>query len=76
MKTYNIAAIGGDGIGPEVVEAGIRVLDTCAGRDGGFGMRFKEFDWVRTHASLAGTRLRPMQLRCKQTRRQTLALIK
>ncbi|HEX6635228.1 MAG TPA: hypothetical protein VF038_14740 [Usitatibacter sp.] len=27
MKNYDIAAIGGDGIGPEVIEAGIEVLD-------------------------------------------------
>ena len=26
METYRIAAIGGDGIGPEVVEEGLRVL--------------------------------------------------
>ena len=35
MRTYKIAAIGGDGIGPEVVEAGVQVLRVCVERDGG-----------------------------------------
>jgi tartrate dehydrogenase/decarboxylase/D-malate dehydrogenase len=30
MRTQKIAAIGGDGIGPEVVEAGLDVLAVCA----------------------------------------------
>ena len=45
MKTYQIAAIGGDGIGPEVVQAGAQVLNACAERDGGFKMQFTDFDW-------------------------------
>jgi isocitrate/isopropylmalate dehydrogenase len=40
--------MGGDGIGPEVVEAGVRVLKVCAERDGGFTLDFQDFDWVRT----------------------------
>ena len=36
MKTYKIAAIPADGIGPEVIDAGIRVLQALARRDGGF----------------------------------------
>jgi len=34
MAGYRIAAIGGDGVGPEVVAAGRRVLDAVAARDG------------------------------------------
>ena len=30
MGEYRIAAIGGDGIGPEVVEAGVEVLNAVA----------------------------------------------
>ena len=45
MKTYDIAAIGGDGIGPEVIEAGIEVLQALAKADGGLGFRFERFDW-------------------------------
>src|SRR5579871_2421162 len=45
MKTYNIAAIPGDGIGREVIAAGIEVLQALAARDGGFAFRFDHFDW-------------------------------
>jgi tartrate dehydrogenase/decarboxylase/D-malate dehydrogenase len=45
MQSYRIAAIGGDGIGPEVVAAGLRVLQVCAERDGGFALDVQEFDW-------------------------------
>ena len=45
MKTYKIATMGGDGIGPEVVKAGVQVLQVCAERDGGFKLEFKDFDW-------------------------------
>ena len=45
MKTYNIAAIPGDGIGTEVIAAGIQVLEALARRDGGFALRFEHFDW-------------------------------
>jgi len=34
MTGYRIASIGGDGVGPEVVAAGRRVLDAVASRDG------------------------------------------
>jgi len=43
LKTYDIAAIGGDGIGPEVIAAGIEALDALARRDGGFAFRFEHF---------------------------------
>ena len=45
MRTYKIAAMGGDGIGPEVVEAGVQVLGVCAERDGRFTLDFQDFDW-------------------------------
>jgi tartrate dehydrogenase/decarboxylase/D-malate dehydrogenase len=45
MRTYKIAAMGGDGIGPEVVEAGVQVLKVCAERDGRFTLDFQDFDW-------------------------------
>ncbi len=45
MKTYTIAAIPGDGIGQEVIAAGIEVLQALAARDGGFTFRFDHFDW-------------------------------
>jgi tartrate dehydrogenase/decarboxylase/D-malate dehydrogenase len=45
MREYRIAAIPGDGIGPEVIAAGIEVLALCAERDGAFRLRFEHFDW-------------------------------
>lgn len=45
MKRYKLAAIPGDGIGKEVIAAGISVLDACARRDGGFALDVQHFDW-------------------------------
>ena len=45
MKTYRIAAIGGDGIGPEMVEAGLEVLDALAARDGSFTLEVERLPW-------------------------------
>src|SRR3954454_15905087 len=49
VKSYKIAAIPGDGIGSEVIAAGIRALDACAARDGGFSFSFDHFDWGSDH---------------------------
>jgi tartrate dehydrogenase/decarboxylase/D-malate dehydrogenase len=49
MREYRIAAIPGDGIGGEVIAAGVRVLALCAERDGGFRLRFDHFDWGSDH---------------------------
>ena len=45
MRTHRIAAIGGDGIGPEVIAAGLDALAACAKRDGGFALDVTHFDW-------------------------------
>ena len=45
MKTYSIAAIPGDGIGTEVISAGVEVLQALAERDGSFGFKVDHFDW-------------------------------
>ena len=45
MKTYRIAAISGDGIGTEVVSAGIEVLHALAKRTGTFQFKVDGFDW-------------------------------
>ncbi len=45
MKTYKIAVIAGDGIGPEVLAEGIKVLDRAAEIDGGFKFEFTHFPW-------------------------------
>jgi 3-isopropylmalate dehydrogenase len=61
MTGYRIASIGGDGVGPEVVAAGRRVLDAVAARDG------FTIDWLDVTAGGAaidayGTALRPEDL--------------
>ena len=68
MQTYKIAAIGADGIGPEVIEAGLQVLDALATRDGGFALDITRFDWgsdyYKTHGVMMPEngldQLRPM----------------
>jgi len=45
MKQYKIASIPGDGIGVEVIDAGLRVLHALAERDGGFALEVTSFDW-------------------------------
>jgi tartrate dehydrogenase/decarboxylase/D-malate dehydrogenase len=42
VKSYRIASIPGDGIGNEVIPAGIEVLNKLAS---GFELQFKTFDW-------------------------------
>jgi tartrate dehydrogenase/decarboxylase/D-malate dehydrogenase len=44
LKTYRIAAIPGDGIGNEVIPAGIEVLEALAAKQG-FALAFEHFDW-------------------------------
>lgn len=45
MDTYKIAVIAGDGIGPEVLEEGVKVLKQAAECDGGFSFEFTYFPW-------------------------------
>ena len=45
MRTYRIAAIPGDGIGREVIDAGIEVLAAVTERDRGFKLAVTHFDW-------------------------------
>ena len=40
-----VAVIGGDGIGPEVVGAGVRVLETAAAEDSSLELSFTGFPW-------------------------------
>lgn len=54
MKTHRIAVIPGDGIGVEVIAAGIRVLDALAAREGTFGLAFDHFDWGSDHYRRTG----------------------
>lgn len=44
-RQHRIAAIPGDGIGPEVIAAGLEVLEAVAARDGGFTLKVDHYDW-------------------------------
>jgi tartrate dehydrogenase/decarboxylase/D-malate dehydrogenase len=59
MKIYRIAAIPGDGIGKEVIAAGIEVLAVLAARDGGFAFRFDQFDWGSDYYKRHGIMMPP-----------------
>ncbi len=45
MKTHKIAVIGGDGIGPEVISEGVKVLKKVSQLDGTFQFEFEFFPW-------------------------------
>jgi tartrate dehydrogenase/decarboxylase/D-malate dehydrogenase len=45
MRTYKIAAIPADGIGPEVIAAGLTVLDALQQRERDFKLEVAHFDW-------------------------------
>ena len=45
MQNYKVAVIAGDGIGPEVLNEGIKVLNEVAKLDGGFKFEFTHFPW-------------------------------
>ncbi len=45
MITHKIAVIGGDGIGPEVIAEGVKVLETVAALDGSFAFDFTYYPW-------------------------------
>ena len=45
MENYKIAVIAGDGIGPEVIAEGVKVLKAVAELDGGFKFEFTYFPW-------------------------------
>jgi isocitrate/isopropylmalate dehydrogenase len=44
-KTYNIASIPADGIGPEVISAGIEALTALADTLQTFNLDFTHYDW-------------------------------
>ena len=45
MREYKIAAIPGDGIGVEVIAAGLKALEVLAQRDRGFRLKVEHFPW-------------------------------
>jgi len=53
MKSYRIASIPGDGIGNEVIPAGIEVLEALAAKEG-FALDFEHFDWSSAQYTRTG----------------------
>jgi tartrate dehydrogenase/decarboxylase/D-malate dehydrogenase len=49
MRSYKIAAIPGDGIGKEVIAAGLEALAALERRDGGFHLEVQHFPWGSDH---------------------------
>jgi len=45
MAKHRIAVIPGDGVGPEVIRGGIKVLTTVQGRMSGLSFEFGYFPW-------------------------------
>lgn len=45
MKTYRIAVIAGDGIGPEVTKEAVKVLNTISAMDRSFRFEFTDYPW-------------------------------
>ena len=45
MQTYKIAVVAGDGIGPEVIAEGVKVLNAVAALDGSFRFDFTHYPW-------------------------------
>ena len=45
MDKHRVAVIAGDGIGPEVIAEGVKVLNAAARRDGTFSFEFTHFPW-------------------------------
>ncbi len=57
MKTHTIAAIPGDGIGPECMATAKKVLTALAAKRGDFGLEFRDYDGGDEHKAKTGTAL-------------------
>ena len=54
MRTYRIALYPGDGIGPEVLDAALKVIEAVERVVGGFHLEFQRFDWGMAHFDCQG----------------------
>ena len=55
MRTHKIASIPADGIGQEVISAGLEVLSALAEVDGSFNLDVEHFDWGSDRYKSCGT---------------------
>jgi isocitrate/isopropylmalate dehydrogenase len=44
-RNYKIACIPADGIGPEVIDAGVKVLEALSAASKSFTLDFEHYDW-------------------------------
>ena len=68
MKTYQIATIPGDGIGKEVVPAGVQVMQKLAQADGQLKFEFENFDWGGDYYRQHGVMMPPDGLKALITK--------
>jgi tartrate dehydrogenase/decarboxylase/D-malate dehydrogenase len=54
MRVHRIASIPADGIGPEVIGAGLEVLEALAARDGGFRLEVTQLNWSSARYKATG----------------------
>jgi tartrate dehydrogenase/decarboxylase/D-malate dehydrogenase len=59
VREYKVAAIPGDGIGPEVIAAGLEALAVLAEQDGGFRLDVTHFDWGSDYYKKHGVMMPP-----------------
>jgi tartrate dehydrogenase/decarboxylase/D-malate dehydrogenase len=59
MREYKIAAIPADGIGPEVIAAGLQALEALAQRSGDFRIHTETFDWGSDYYKKHGVMMPP-----------------
>ncbi|MCV3737273.1 tartrate dehydrogenase [Rhizobium sp. TRM96647] len=59
MRQYKIAAIPADGIGPEVIAAGLQVLEALEQRSGDFRIQTETFDWGSDYYKKHGVMMPP-----------------
>ena len=59
MTTHKIAVIAGDGIGPEVISEGIKVLNEVSRLDGRFNFEFTHFPWGCEYYKETGMMMSP-----------------
>jgi tartrate dehydrogenase/decarboxylase/D-malate dehydrogenase len=59
MRRYRVAVIPGDGVGKEVIPAGLEVLEALAEREGGFEWAFDRLDWGSDHYRATGLMMPP-----------------
>src|SRR5205085_7352481 len=59
VRQYRIAAIPADGIGPEVIGAGLEVLQALMVRDGGFRLNVEHHDWGSDYYKKHGVLMPP-----------------